>query len=236
MNLLTHIKQYASDAIHLFYPHVCIGCGSDVIEAAQTLCAQCFAALPVTDYFLYANNPVERLFAGRIIIQSAGSAFYFTKKSLLQNVLHEIKYKGNKEAGLFVGKQIGIAMQQSNRFEDVDVIVPLPLNSKRLQQRGYNQATLLASGISEIIKKPVKENIVFRRMNTQTQTGKNRTSRWENMQAVFSVKTKEAWEGKHILLVDDIVTTGATLEACGEVILTIPNARLSIATAAHTIL
>ncbi len=235
MNVLHHIKQYASDAIHLFYPHVCVGCGSDVIETTQTLCAQCFAALPQTDYFLYANNPVERLFAGRIIVQSAGSAFYFTKKSLLQNLLHEIKYKGNKEAGLFVGKQIGIAIQQSNRFEDIDMIVPLPLNSKRLQQRGYNQATLLAKGIASVIEKPVNENIVFRRMNTETQTGKNRADRWQNMQAVFGVKQKEAIEGKHVLLVDDIVTTGATLEACGEAILSIPNTQLSIATAAHTL-
>ena len=235
MNVLNHIKQYANDFVHLFYPHVCIGCGSDVIETAQTLCAQCFAALPVTDYFLYANNPVEHLFAGRIIVQSAGSAFYFTKKSLLQNVLHEIKYKGNKEAGLFVGKQMGIALQQSNRFEDIDMIVPMPLNSKRLQQRGYNQATLLAKGISSIIQKPVHEHIVFRRMNTETQTGKNRADRWQNMQAVFAVKQKEAIEGKHVLLVDDIITTGATLEACGEIILSIPDTKLSIATAAYTI-
>ena len=190
MNVLHLIKQYTNDTIHLFYPHFCIGCGSDVIENAETLCAQCFAALPVTDYFLYANNPIERLFAGRIIVQSAGSAFYFTKKSLIQNVMHEIKYKGNKEAGLFMGKQTGLALQQSGRFNDVDFIVPLPLNNKRLQQRGYNQAAIIARGISSIIKKKVEHNAVVRTMNTTTQTHKNRLGRWQNMQDVFAVKKK----------------------------------------------
>ena len=236
MNIIHHIKQYANDAIHLLYPHVCIGCGSDVIETSETLCAQCFAALPVTDYFLYANNAIERLFAGRIVIESAGSAFYFTKKSLLQNIMHELKYKGNLQAGLFIGKQTGIAMQQSGRFTDVDIIVPMPLSNKRMQQRGYNQATIIARGISSIIKKKVEDNAVVRRMNTSTQTHKSRTSRWQNMQDVFAIKNEEALAGKHVLLVDDIVTTGATLEFCSEAILLIENTKVSIVTAAYTIL
>ncbi len=235
MNLLNHIKQYASDAIHLFYPHVCIGCGTDVIEHKQVLCAQCFSDLPVTDYFRYANNPVERLFAGRILVQSGGSAFYFTKKSILQNVMHEIKYRGNTEAALFVGKQAGIALQQSNRFEDVDMIVPMPLSHRRLQQRGYNQSAIIAQGMAGIIKKPVENQVAIRKLNTETQTHKSRTSRWQTMQFAFAINDREALQGKHVLLVDDIVTTGATLEACGEVLLSVAGVKLSIATVAHTI-
>lgn len=236
MYVLKHIRQYANDVVHLFYPHLCIGCGSDVIENAETLCVQCFAELPATDYFLFANNPVERLFAGRILVQSAGSAFYFTKKSLLQNVMHEIKYKGNVQAGLFMGKQTGLVLQRSGRFNDVDCIVPLPLSSKRLQQRGYNQAAIIARGISSIINKKLVDDVVVRRTNTVTQTNKNRANRWQNMQDVFAIKDEDSLSGKHVLLIDDIVTTGATLEACAEVILSVSNTKVSIATVAHTIL
>lgn len=235
MNLIHHIKQYASDVVHLLYPQVCIGCGTDVIETGSTLCAQCFSGLPVTDYFRYAGNPVERLFAGRILVQQAGSAFYFTKKSVLQNVMHEVKYRGNLEAGLFMGKQTGIALQQSKRFDDIDVIVPMPLSNRRLQQRGYNQSAIIAKGIAAVLKKPVVESIAIRKLNTETQTGKDRTSRWQTMQHAFAVSDAGALQGKHVLLADDIVTTGATLEACGATLLQIPGVKLSIATAAHTI-
>ena len=236
MKITTHIKRFAGDAIHLFYPHVCIGCGSDVIEHGETICAKCFSQLPATDYFLFANNPVENMFAGRILIEEAGSAFYFTSKSLLQNIMHEIKYRSNTQAGLFMGKQTGIALQQSGRFKNIDVIVPMPLSIRRQQQRGYNQAALLAQGIASVIKKPTETGVAVRKINTATQTGKNRSDRWQTMQHVFTVNNTEALAGRHVLLVDDIVTTGATLEACGAAILSIPNTKLSIATAAHTLL
>lgn len=236
MTIRNRIQQYTNDLIHLFYPHICVGCGSDVIEHGQVICAQCFSNLPVTDYFLYANNPVERLFAGRILVQQAGSAFYFTKQSLLQNIMHEIKYRGNIEAGLFIGKQTGIALQQSGRFADIDVIVPMPLSNRRARQRGYNQAAIMTQGMAEILKKPVEDHVAIRKINTATQTGKDRTSRWQTMQHAFTVNDKAALSNKHVLLVDDIVTTGATLEACGEVIAALPGVKLSIATVAYTIL
>lgn len=235
MNITTHIKQFASDTIHLFYPHTCIGCGSDVIEGEEIICAKCFSQLPATGYFSHANNPVERIFVGRIPIEEGGSAFYFTKKSLLQNIMHEIKYRGNTEAGLFMGKQTGIALQQSGRFTDIDVVIPMPLSNRRQQQRGYNQAALLAQGIASVIKKPIETGVVVRRINTDTQTGKNRNHRWQTMQHVFAISNSETIAGKHVLLVDDIVTTGATLEACGEIILSVPHTKLSIATVAHTL-
>ena len=235
MNLISHIQQQANDFLHLFYPHVCVGCGTDIIEQKETICSQCFTGLPATDYFLYANNPAERLFAGRILVQNAGSAFYFTKQSLLQNIMHEIKYRNNTEAAIFIGKQTGLALQQSGRFTGIDVIVPMPLNNRRMQQRGYNQAAFIAKGIGEVINKPVEDHVAIRTVNTVTQTGKDRTSRWQTMQHAFAVNDKKALTGKHILLVDDIVTTGATLEACGAEILSLGDVKLSIATVAHTL-
>lgn len=233
--MLAKIKTYASDFLHLFYPHICIGCGSDVLADTQVICAKCFNGLPVTNYFNHANNMVERIFAGRILVQNAGSLYHFSKQSILQNIIFEMKYRDNKDAGIFLGKQTGKAIAASGLYNDVDVIVPLPLNKRKQKQRGYNQALLIAQGIADVMQKPIADNIAVRKIYTETQTHKDRISRWHNMQHAFSVHNAAELEGKHVLLVDDIVTTGATLEACGQTILAIAGTKLSIATVAHTI-
>jgi ComF family protein len=214
---------------------VCVGCGSDVLDTEQTICNECFAQLPVTNYFTNENNPVQHRFAGRLMIQHAASTFHFTTKSVLQNIVFAMKYRGNKEAGFFLGRQTGLALLQTEWYKEIDIIVPLPLNERRLKQRGYNQAALIAKGIANIINKPVLENVAMRKVYTETQTHKDRISRWQNMQYVFTVNNVEALHNKHVLLVDDIITTGATLEACGQHIIALPGTKLSIVTAAYTI-
>jgi ComF family protein len=146
-----------------------------------------------------------------------------------------MKYRNNKDIGVYMGKLLGRMLEQSERFSEVDIIVPLPLNPKREKKRGYNQATALCNGISEIWNKPVVEKVVIRKVFTETQTHKGRISRWQNMDGVFKVANPSAIQGKHILLIDDVVTTGATLEACGNEILKVPGTTLSIATLAYTI-
>ena len=220
----------------MFYPHNCTGCGMDDLPFNETLCLSCISELPQTDYFKHPGNAVEQIFGGRILIEAGGSAYYFTKESILQHLLHSIKYKGNKEAASFIGKQTGLAIKNSNRFQNIDLILPLPLSQKRLQQRGYNQAALIAQGIASELKIPVVTNAVNRKVNTVTQTGKDRMTRWQTMQDVFAVVKEASLQNKHILLVDDVVTTGASLEACGEKILAVPGTKLSIATVAYTIL
>jgi len=191
--------------------------------------------LPVTGYFGYEDNPVQQRFAGRLSVQHTGSTFHFTTKSVIQNIVFALKYRGNKEAGIFLGKQTGTALLQTAWYKEIDVIVPLPLNKRRLQQRGYNQAALIANGIADVIRKPVMDNVAMRKVYTETQTHKDRISRWQSMQYVFTIHNAEALHNKHVLLVDDIITTGATLEACGQHITALPGTKLSIATAACTV-
>jgi len=222
----------ALPAFHLLYPHICIGCGSDVIDHENFLCLHCINELPHTDFAMHSNNPLEKKFWGRVALTSAMSEFYFTKESIIQNIVHEIKYNGNKNAGRYFGSSIGKSLLNSNRFNNIDVIVPLPLFEKKEKMRGYNQAEIICNGISEIINKPVIKNNVIRKVFTETQTKKHRTERWKNVENTFHVTNMYALENKHILLVDDVVTTGATLESCGAEILKIKNTLLSVATLA----
>jgi ComF family protein len=232
---MTSVKNYIDDFLHLFFPHICIGCDTDILHNEDILCAKCLSSLPETGFLSAAGNPVEKIFYGRLNIQNAGSAFYFNKDSVIQHTIIQLKYKGNRGAGNFLGKMLGQELANSKRFDDVDIIIPLPLNDKKLFKRGYNQAAVIAQGIASIWHKPVIEDAVERILFTETQTHKDRIARWETMEGVFSVTQPVLLENRHILLVDDIVTTGATLEACGEAILQVPGAKLSVATVAYTI-
>ena len=232
---MTATKNYLDDLLHLLFPHTCLGCGTEVLNRTDLLCARCLLQLPVTNFLLNAGNPVEKIFYGRLPVEHAGSAFYFNKDSLLQHLVIQLKYKGNQSAGIYLGRIFGDALARAKRFDDVDVIIPLPLNEKKLFTRGYNQAALLAKGIGESWRKSVHEDAIARFLFTETQTHKDRISRWQTMEGVFSVNDTTALMNKHVLLIDDVITTGATLEACGSCILEVPGTKLSIATLAYTI-
>jgi ComF family protein len=229
------LGTYTNDLLHLFFPHHCTGCGSDVVEDTQMLCLQCLAKLPETNFFEVAGNPVEKTFYGRLQVQSAGAAYYFTKDSLVQHLVTELKYLNNPDIGIYLGKLTAYQMQKSDRFNSVECIIPLPLNNKKLWKRGYNQAALICEGLSSVLNVPVITNAVSRKLFTETQTKKDRVSRWQSMQDVFEISNTSLLENKHVLLVDDIITTGATLEACGTAMLQVSNLKLSIATVAWTI-
>jgi ComF family protein len=214
--------------LHFFFPHNCIGCGSDVIENESLLCLNCINDLPHTNFAVHANNPVEKKFWGRLALTSGMSEFYFSQDSIVQNMIHELKYHGNKKAGHYFGNMIGKSLLNSNRFH-VDVIVPLPLFERKEKARGYNQSEMICNGIAEIINKPLIKNNVIRQVFTETQTKKHRLERWKNVENIFFVARPSELEGKHILLVDDIITTGSTIEACGSEILKVKDAKLSIA-------
>lgn len=229
------LANLLEDFSHLFFPHNCAGCGSDTLPLDGILCAECSLQLPKTGFFLKPENTIERIFYGRINIALAGSAFYFSKESLLHQLIIALKYQGNKKAGNYLGKLLGNEIQMAERFDTIDLIIPLPLNERKEKKRGYNQAMIIAEGIAEIIHKPVLEHAVIRKVFTETQTHKNRISRWQNMEGVFEVAAEQALSNKHVLLVDDVITTGATLEACGAAILKTDGAKLSIATVAYTV-
>lgn len=189
--------------------------------------------LPKTGFFSQPGNPVEMLFWGRTPIDAAGSLFFFTRGSTMQKILHALKYRGNQKAGIRLGNKLGDTLVRSNRFLPLDGVIPLPLHEERLRTRGYNQAACIARGVSLTVKKPVWEDVILRIRQTDTQTKKNRIDRWTNLSGGFSLSRPERINGKKILLVDDVVTTGASLEACAHTLLLAQPAKLYIATVAY---
>jgi ComF family protein len=191
-------------------------------------------ALPVTNFHLHRDNPAEKIFMGRINVENASAYTYFNKQSVMQNLLHQLKYKGKKEIGLYFGRRMGEGFISSERYKDIEALIPLPLFFKREKKRGYNQASMIGEGIAEVMGLPVLKDVIVRRKHTETQTHKSRADRWENIEGKFELINKEKIEGKHVLLVDDVLTTGATLEACGSELLKAKGLTLSIATLAYT--
>jgi ComF family protein len=220
---------------HLFFPHTCCGCGTDLLEEKALFCVYCLSSMPLTGFEQYASNPVEKIFWGRAEIRAASALLYFTKNSAVQQSLHRFKYKGRKEIGIYFGKRIGHALENSGRFQTCQLILPLPLFPSREKERGYNQATILSEGISSVMHIPLITDALVRVTGTATQTHKNRIERWQNMADKFLVKNEVQLLGRHILLVDDIITTGATLEACAQILLRLNGVTLSIATLAHSV-
>ncbi|MFN8250701.1 MAG: ComF family protein [Ferruginibacter sp.] len=227
------VKNFILDTLHLFYPHVCTGCGSDILDKENLLCLSCTENLPTTSFALQAGNPVEKAFWGRIPVTAAHSQYYFAKESLIQHLIHQLKYKNNKETGIYLGELTGKTLGESNRFNNIDMLVPLPLFPDKERVRGYNQAAVICEGIAHTMQVPVNYGNVGRKRYTETQTRKHRDERWQNVEGSFIVKDPAALKGKNILLVDDVITTGATLEACGSILLECGVAGLFIATLAY---
>lgn len=216
----------------LLFPKLCVVCGDKLIEQEQWICLHCLHHIPRTNFHLYPDNPVAQIFYGRIPIELATSFFYFSKGSKYQTLLHNLKYKGMKELGDEIGKHFGIDLMQSPGFSSVDVICPVPLHPDKEKKRGYNQSWWIASGMARQMEKELSDDNLKRITATETQTRKGRFERWQNVEGIFGLSHPEAFTGKHILLVDDVVTTGSTLEACAQAIITTTNARVSIATLA----
>lgn len=223
------IKNITDSISHLLFPHNCLGCSTDILNDDDLLCVKCAYQMPTTKYFNAPDNPVDRTFYGRLRIENAAAGFYYTKESLVQHLMVQLKYKGNKEVGFYLGRLIGYELQKANRYKDVEALIPLPLNVKREFKRGYNQSMEICKGITSVWHKPIISDAVIRTVNNDTQTHENRENRWLNVDGIFLVSNPDAIIGKHVLLVDDVVTTGATIESCGSIILKVPNTKLSVA-------
>lgn len=220
------------DLISLFYPRLCAGCSTPLVRGEEVLCLNCLADLPRTNYHLYQENPVFQIFIGRVNITLATSFCRFDKGGRLQHLLHQLKYKGNSEVGIKMGALFGNDLISNILYHDIDAIIPVPLHPKKEKKRGFNQSVEICKGLSEAMKRPVLSGNLVREIHTSSQTRKGRFERWENVSGIFSVKNTDLLTGKHLLLVDDVVTTGATLEACCEPLLKIPDVKVSIATLA----
>lgn len=221
-----------NDLTELLFPRLCVVCGDKLIEQEQWICLHCLHHIPRTNYHLERENPVAQLFYGRVPIEFATAFFRFSKGSQYQKLLHNLKYKGMKELGAEIGKHFGIDLTQSEDFNSVDIICPVPLHPDKEKKRGYNQSWWIASGMAEQMQKELSSGNLIRATATETQTRKNRFERWQNVEGIFDLTNPEGFSGKHILLIDDVVTTGSTLEACAQTILSKTNAKVSIATLA----
>ncbi len=226
---MIQLKEIKDSFLHLLFPHICTGCGSDILNEESVLCMRCMDAMPETNFELYANNPVEKTFWGRLPLIAATAQFYFTKESLMQHLMHQFKYKRNKELGLQLGRIMGEKIKASARFK-ADALIPLPLFPAKEKRRGYNQATVLCEGMAETMNIPVLDKVIIRPQHTETQTKKGRIERWKNMEGKFILPDTGSIHNKHLLLVDDVITTGATLEACGNELLKAEGVQLSVAT------
>ncbi len=221
------------DFVELLFPKTCYGCSQLLRGNEETLCSSCFNHLPLTQYhFSEEENPIEKLFWGRIDIQQASAYMFFSKGGIVQQLLHNLKYKGHTEIGHLLGELLGEELKQSPKFNDIDLIVPVPLHPSKQKKRGYNQSEEIAKGISKKLQAPVNTQIMVRTKATETQTKKARFDRWQNVDEKFGLKEASFAENKHILLVDDVITTGATIEACAKILLQAKNAKVSVVTLA----
>lgn len=224
---------YLADFVALLFPQLCQACGEGLVSGEELLCLDCRYNLPFTDFHLKPDNLVARQFWGKINPESAYALCYFAKGGKMQHLLHNFKYKGVRKVGNLLGNIAGDQLMQNPGFKNADVIIPVPLHKSRLQKRGYNQSTCFAEGLSEKMGIPVNDNNLIRIRATETQTHRSRFLRFENMQQVFTIVRPEELKNKHVLLVDDVITTGSTLEACGIELLKIEGLKLSIATIAY---
>src|ERR1043165_4237815 len=223
------IKEIKDSFLHLLFPRICVGCGSDLVSEESTLCMHCMADLPETNFELHRGHPVEKIFRGRLQLKNATAQYYFTKESLMQRLMHQFKYKGNKELGFQLGRIMGDSLKKSGYY-NVDALIPLPLFPVKEKRRGFNQAAILCEGIKEAMNIPILYHVISRPQHTESQTKKGRIERWENIEGKFELSASGKIHNKHLLLVDDVITTGATVEACGTELLKGENVSLSVAT------
>lgn len=222
------------DFFGLIYPRICACCGNSLWKHEEIVCTLCHYHLPRTTFHLEEENPVTRLFWGREKVASAASCFWFNKGGKVQRLIHQLKYKGRKDIGIWLGKEYGRVLRTSPLFSEAEIIIPVPLHRKRLMKRGYNQAEQFAIGLGASMGIPVAGRILTREKATSTQTRKSRFSRWENVHGIFSLSDPQVLANRHVLVVDDVVTTGATLEAILHALHTVPGIRVSLATIAYT--
>ncbi len=218
--------------IELFFPRTCVVCGDKLMDQETFICLKCQVQIPRTGFHLQDGNKMEELFYGRCEIERACAFFEFQKGSDYQKILHQLKYRGLDSLGIHMGKLYALELKDSDFIKPIDIICPVPLHPKKERKRGYNQSYQIALGLSGILNIPTEENLITREINTKTQTRKNRFERWQNVDGIFGVANPKQLQNKHILLVDDVITTGSTLEACIYAIKKHPTIKVSVLTLA----
>lgn len=232
---LAPLVRYLSGLTSLFFPVICKGCGK-ILESSRTvICGRCEMELPRTNFLKLNDNPVAQMFWGRIKLEYAASLFYYRKAELLQKLIHHLKYQGGKETGLYLGRIAGKMLKQTEMGSKINAIVPIPLHYRKQRIRGFNQTELIAQGIQEILFIPVINNAVVRAIFNESQTRRGRHERWQNVKGIFKMIDSVSLRHKHILVLDDVVTTGATIEAFCQTVQNVPGIKLSVLTIGYAV-
>lgn len=224
------ILNIFNNVFDIFYPRFCLGCGCQLIENEQFCCQSCLSKIPILDYYQQKENPVFEQMYNRVGgIESACAFIKFSKESFAQELIHNLKYNGHHEIGFELGKYAGKKLLSTGIFTNIDYIIPVPLHKKKFKKRGYNQSERIAAGLSSVLKFPVNEEVLLKIRYNETQTKKNRLERYKNSLELYSVNSDPKYHNKHFLIVDDVLTTGSTLEACSnELKQHIPGAKISL--------
>lgn len=226
--MIAGISKITRSVVHLFYPQLCEACNKPLLQQENILCIGCEDQLSFNRHHSVENNETMLRLAGRFPFRQAISLAYFNEESIMQHLLHRLKYKERQSIGLFLGKKLGAAIRPL--AWTLDAVVPVPLHKKKQAKRGFNQSELIAEGISEVLEIPVLEQVIERIKNTATQTDKSRQERIDNVKDAFKLKDEKSLFDKHVLLIDDVLTTGATIEACANELLKIRGVKVSVAT------
>ncbi|MDA9334617.1 phosphoribosyltransferase family protein [Flavobacteriaceae bacterium] len=223
-----------SQLVNLFFPKTCQACNHVLTDYETHICVKCRHELPLTNYHYERPKVVKKIFYGRVELEAATALFYFHKEGLVQHLLHKLKYKGQEQLGQVFGVWLGAELQESSYFKSIDVVIPVPVHSKKLKQRGYNQVALFAKHLAKSLNAYYDDSVLLKSMNTKTQVFQSREERFQSVANTFYAKNLSRIDGKHVLLVDDVITTGATIEACALVLNSVAKIRLSLATIAIT--
>ena len=225
------IIQTAKRLLSLIFPQLCILCNAETPNEGQQFCVECMINMPRTNHFKKKDNAAAQRFWGRFPFEDAASVLNFHNYSDIRWMIHRLKYEGRKDIGHTLGIMAGKCMMQSRFFKDIDVIIPIPLHREKKVKRGYNQAAYLGRGISEILSVPLREDVLIKYKYTKSQTKMSRMERIKNVMDSFRLEDKSGIQGRHILIVDDVLTTGATIEACARKLLEANDIKISIVTA-----
>jgi ComF family protein len=216
------------DFISLLFPRLCYACGNHLLRNEKLICTQCYISIPRTNYHLIPDNQVEQLFWGRCPVCRAAAFSFYSKGSRIRKLIHNLKYKGIKDIGEELGRIYGQSLRSSGFTSGIDLIIPVPLHQSKQRKRGFNQSEYISRGLSEVTGLPLDLKSLVRIASSETQTKRSRYERWINVEGIFAVTDSERLKGKHILLVDDVITTGSTLDACAGELLKIEDVKVSV--------
>lgn len=222
------MKNILNDLLSLFFPRLCMICETPLTDGEECICLRCVCDLPRTGYNFLEENPTTYLFAGKAPVCHAAAFLHFEKGGNVQKLIHALKYHGNHEIGFHLGRLAALYYRDAIMSDPPDLLLPVPLHPKKQRKRGYNQSEWIAKGISSVLGIPINTTGLRRVRETDTQTSRQTYERWQNVQGIFATTDRDTPEGRHILLVDDVVTSGSTIGACAETLLAIPGVRVSV--------